>query len=102
MGFLGDVWDKVTDVAHEVSGVPTADEKRNAKRMVTDQIKAYKEQTELLRAETDRKRGEEASEKRRVEEKQIRSLRRNYRGVNTGMLGANPAATPDMTTKLGG
>lgn len=46
---------------------------------MNDQIRDYKELTAITKAETDRKRGEQAMEKRRIEEKQIRSLRRNFR-----------------------
>jgi hypothetical protein len=68
--------------------------------MMQDQMKAYKDQTELTRQEIDRKRAEGAAEKRRVEEKQIRSLRRNYRPQ--GLLGSGASPTADTTTQLGG
>lgn len=102
MGILGKVWDKTTDVLHKVTGIQTADERRNAQRLMSDQVKAYKEQTAITRAEVDRKRNEEVAEKRRIEEKQIRSLRRNYRGSSSGLLGSAPTTEPDMNSKLGG
>lgn len=100
MGFFHDVWDKTTDFAHSVSGIPTADEKRNAQRMMNDQVKAYRDQTEITRKEIDRKKGEELAEKRRVEEKQVRSLRRNYR--TQGMLGGGQSDQSGMSSQLGG
>ena len=51
MGLLGKVLDKATDLAHYVTGIPTSDEKRNQQKMMNDQIKAYKEQTEITKKE---------------------------------------------------
>jgi hypothetical protein len=68
--------------------------------LINDQIKAYKDQTELSRAELNKTRNEQAIEKRRIQEKQIRSLRRNYR--STGILGTVQTTPPDMSDKLGG
>jgi hypothetical protein len=87
MSVWGKVWDVVTDVAHAVTGIPTADDRRNQQKMMNDQVKAYKEQTAIAREEIDRKRGEQMAEKRRVQEKQIRSLRHNFSPagfLNTG------------------
>ena len=81
MGVLGEIWDVATDIGHAVTGIPTADQKRQSQQMMNDQVKAYKEQTEITRNEIARKKGEEVAEKRRIEEKQIRSLRRNYRAA---------------------
>lgn len=100
MGVLDDIWDAVTDFGHAVTGIPTAEEKRNQQRMIQEQIDAYKEQTEITRQELARKKDEEATEKRRIEEKQIRSLRRNYRGQ--GFLGGAASDQPGMSAKLGG
>ena len=102
MSIWGKIWDKVTDVAHHVTGIPTADEKRNAARAVNDQVKAYKDASEITRAETAAKRGEVVAQKRRVEEKQVRALRRNYRGA--GFLGASSPQSNanDMSNQLGG
>lgn len=70
-----------------------------ARYIVNDQIKAYKDQTAIARKEIEAKRGEQIAEKRRIEEKQIRSLRRNYR--SPGMLGTS-STTEGMSQKLGG
>lgn len=65
-------------------------------KLANEQIKAYREQTEISKAELDRKRGEEQVEKRRVEEKQIRGLRRNFRSPGLlgsgGGVGGNPVS----------
>ena len=67
--------------------------------LMEQQMRAYREQTELTREEINRKRNEQASEKRRIQEKQIRSLRRNYRPA--GMLGVGAPASEDMSSQLG-
>ena len=100
MGILGDIWDKATDLAHAVTGITTADERRNQQKMMNDQIKAYREQTEISKQELAQKKGEKVSEKRRIEEKQIRGLRRNYRAQ--GFLGSQATSQPDMSSQLGG
>lgn len=83
-------YDKIFDVA--VSPLRGArdvflgdpSEKRAAARAMADQVAAYKKQTELATAEMDRVRGERDAEKRRVNEKQIRSIRRGH--SNAGFL----------------
>lgn len=100
---LGALEDFATDIYHKVTGIPTEDEKRNQQRMISDQIKAYQEQTELTRQELNTKREEVAAEKRRVNEKQIRALRRNYSGAGMGgFLGSQPSDQSGMSSKLGG
>lgn len=71
-----------------------------ARYMMNDQMKQYKEQTELTKQELNRAREEKDAEKRRIEEKQIRTLRRNYR--TSGILGGAANSQPDMNDKLGG
>lgn len=79
MSIWGKITDFVTDIAHGVTGLPTARERRSQQNIMSEQIKAYREQTAIAKSEIDRKRGEEVIEKRRINEKQIRSLRRNFR-----------------------
>lgn len=74
---------------------------QDQKQLIAEQMKAYKDQTEILRNETNRARDEENVEKRRIQEKQIRSLRRNYRPTGGGMLGIGEPAAQDMSSKLG-
>lgn len=69
-----------------------------------DQMKAYKDATELTRQEIERKRGEEKAEKRRIEEKQIRTLRGRLRPqgiMNNQSLGSAGNPATGTTTKLG-
>lgn len=97
MGIFSKVWDLTTDVLHAVSGVPTADEKRNAARMVSDQINAYKQQTQLADEMISQKRDQELAEKRRLDEKFVSSIRARRSG---GFLGSGDTASfPDT---LGG
>lgn len=77
------------------------DREREAQRAINAQVKAYRDQTELARQELERTRGEQDIEKRRVQEKQIRSLRRNYRAQGIGMLGLGQPAANDMASRLG-
>lgn len=100
MGILDWIWDKATDIGHAITGIPTADEKRNQQKMIRDQINAYRQQTEITKQEINRKKDEEMAQKRRIEEKQIRGLRRNYRPQ--GFLGGGNTDQQDMNSKLGG
>ena len=98
-GLLGKIWDKTTDALHAVTGMPTADEKRNQQRMITDQIQAYKDQTELSRKAIDETRAQKDIEKRKINEKQIRSLRNNYRPQG-GFLNNQGNSAPGATSPL--
>ena len=83
-------YDKVIDIATSpirgardvLLGDPS--EKRAAARAMQSQVDAYKKQTELATSEMERVRGEENAEKRRINEKQIRSTRRGH--SNAGFL----------------
>lgn len=75
---------------------------RDQRDMVNAQIKAYQDQTALARQQLDEARNATEAEKRRVNEKQIRTLRRNYRATGAGLLGVGQSANQDMDTKLGG
>lgn len=85
-----------------ITGRQSAADRREQDRLVNDQIKAYQDQTALARQQLDEARAATAAEKRRVEEKQIRALRRNYRSASVGLLGVGSPASQDMTSKLGG
>ena len=69
---------------------------------VNAQIKAYNDQTALAKQQLDETRAQTLAEKRRVNEKQIRTLRRNNRAQSVGLLGVGTPATEDMNGKLGG
>ena len=92
--------DIFNSIFHKITGTPTSKEKRAAQQLMTDQVGAYKEQSNLAREQLDKVRGEEQVQKRRIEEKQIRALRRNY--STRGILGGGGPTEPDMTQKLGG
>lgn len=102
------VEDKTTDFLHNITGIPTADEKRNIQRQVADQIKAYKDQTAITEQQINETRAEKAVEKRRINEKQIRSLRNNYRPAggflnNQGQAQSSPGigGSGPLPNKLG-
>lgn len=73
-------------------------------KMINEQIRSYREQTELTKKQLEESRSANEAEKRRVQEKQIRSLRNNYRaqGLGGNMLGNGQPASEDMSPKLGG
>ena len=75
---------------------------RDQRNLVNSQIKAYQDQTALAKQQLDESRAATQAEKRRVEEKQIRALRRNYRSNGAGMLGVGNSASQDMDSQLGG
>ena len=49
---------------NKLTGRPSQDEKRNQQYAINDQVKAYKDATELSRQETERVRGEQTVEKK--------------------------------------
>jgi hypothetical protein len=91
--FLGDAVAKLT-------GGQTSGEKKKQKEAMNAQIKSYREQTNLANAEIARVKDSEQVEKRRIEEKQIRALRRNYR--SQGFLGTSQEEQVGMSQQLGG
>jgi len=99
-GILKPVTDKVRDIGGKILGIPDADEKRRQQAAMNDQIKAYRDQTELSRQELNKAKDAQSTEQRRIQEKQIRALRRNYRPA--GILTAASSSQNDMSTKLGG
>lgn len=60
----------------------------------------YYNQSEITREEINRKKDEQLSEKRRIQEKQIRALRRNYR-FSTPLLGNSQTNQSGINNKLG-
>jgi hypothetical protein len=117
MGIFSDAWEGIKDVASGISratiepvlgiagkiaGIPSASDRRKAAADLQDQVRAYREQTELTRQELNRASQEQDVQKRRVNEKQIRSLRRNYRSAGVLGTGSNPSTQNDTSAKLGG
>ncbi len=76
-------WDRVGDqiggAVNAITGRPSQDDIRNQKYAINDQIKAYKDQTALTQQEINTARNEQDVQKRKINEKQIRSLRNNFR-----------------------
>lgn len=102
-GFFGGLVQTVgdtIDVVKGLVGLPTKSDQEDQKRMMNEQIRSYREQTELTRQELARKKDETSAQKRRIEEKQIRSLRRNYRPQK--LLGSSTSGDEGMSNKLGG
>lgn len=100
---------EISTLYHAVTHTPTSSEKRaldsdrnSTMGALNAQIKSYKDQTELARNELSTKKDEVLAERRRVDEKQIRSLRRVYQGARAGFLGSQQSVEPGMTSKLGG
>lgn len=87
---------------NKITGRASDDEKRNQQYAINDQIKAYKEATDLTNQALATKQSEMDVEKRRVNEKQIRALRNNFRSSG-GFLNNQSSATGDaaLPTKLG-
>lgn len=90
-------WDHFTDFLHSVTGVPTAEQKRNTARMVSDQMNAYKKQTELADSMIEQKRQEQLMSRRRLDEKMVKSVRSRFgsSGDSDGFLGTGTAEFPD-------
>lgn len=84
-----------------IGGKLLEDNDDDSRRELNEQIRAYKEQTELTREELRHKQEETRAEKRRVEEKQIRALRNNYRAKGFLGGGGDNIAAPGTTDKLG-
>lgn len=99
---------KAEGLFNTITGRPSAEQKRAMSNQINDQIRAYKEQTELSRQQLSKTRAEEAAQKRIIQEKQIRSIRRNYRspgliGAVQGNLGDSASGSQSgMSSKLGG
>jgi phage shock protein A len=76
---------------------------KDDQRLMNQQIKDYQEQTRITKEELARAKDEKIAEKRRINEKQIRSLR-GGKSSSRGFLGSsNPdAQSPGMSSQLGG
>ena len=74
-----DPWDIASETYHLVTGQPTAKEKRSMAADMKSQMDEYRKARELTEQQINTARDEKRAEKRRIEEKQIRGLRNNYR-----------------------
>jgi hypothetical protein len=86
-------------VINKVTGNKPEREKRSEARAIGEQIQAYKDQTALAAKEVETARAEKDVQKRKINEKQIRSLRNNFR-PSGGFLN-NQAGADTLTSKLG-
>lgn len=101
------IGDEFGGAYHAITGTQNAAQKREAanatgdtNRMLNEQIKAYRDQTELTKNQINAAKDAQQVEQRRIQEKQIRSLRRNYRAQ--GLLGVGGPVAQDTSNKLGG
>lgn len=79
------------------ASAPTA--QPDVRQAINEQMQAYKNETELTKKEIAAKQNEENYERRRIQEKQIRTLRRHFRAAS--ILGNQAGSEPGMTEKLG-
>jgi len=84
----------------KLTGGATAHEKTQQKREMNAQIRSYNQQTEITKQELAAVKNQADVEKRRVQEKQIRALRRSNRAQ--GFLGTTQEQQPGISEKLGG
>ena len=96
------IWDSIADVGKGIWDTVTGKGDREQKKLLNQQMKDYQEQSRITKEELAKAKDSQVAEKRRIQEKQIRSLR--GRGSSRGFLGSsNPdAGTPGITTQLGG
>ena len=78
-GWANDVRNKEEGLFNKLTGRRSELEKREQANQVNEQVKAYKEQTNLAKEELNTVRNQKNAEKRRINEKQVRSLRSHYR-----------------------
>lgn len=100
---------KIEGGFNRLTGRSSAEERRSQQSLVNDQIQAYKDQTNIAKQAADQIEGEKQVQKRLIQEKQIRSLRNNYRsagGFLNNQASSMPApggvgTSPGITNKLG-
>lgn len=89
------------DIGRELITGQSKNDIKKQQQMMNDQIKAYNEQTKLAKDELARAKDSQIAEKRRIQEKQIRSLRRN--ASSRGFLGtSNDMSAMNQSSSLGG
>ncbi len=102
------VRDPIEGLANKLTGNKSAAEKRGEASLINEQIKSYKDQTAMAQKEIDAARAEKDVQKRKVNEKQIRSLRNSYRPAGGLLnnqagraLGADQNNSAGLPNKLG-
>ncbi len=109
LGFNESAANSAGGLINKITGRPSSEEKRNQLNAVNDQIKAYKDQTDLARKQTEDIQAQQKIERSKINEKQIRALRNTYRpsaGFLNNQAAGSPApnnlgASPGVTNKLG-
>ncbi len=89
---------------NKITGNPSAAEKREQANMVNEQIRAYKDQTAITEKQIADVQSQKLAEKRRINEKQIRSLRGSYRpagGFLSNQSNTQLSGTSGLPNKLG-
>lgn len=84
---------------------PSAAERRAQASQIAEQVDAYKQQTELSKQELNATRDQQVAEKRKINEKQIRSLRNKFRPagfLNNAASKLGQEAIAGVQTNLGG
>jgi hypothetical protein len=96
---------KAEGAFNKITGRPSAADKRNQDNMIGDQIKAYRDQTELAQKELTDLNAQKDVQRRLIQEKQIRSLRGSYRPAgflnNQAPQNNTVGSTPGLQSKLG-
>lgn len=90
-GMLNKAYSGVGGATNKILGRTNSSDKREQNQMTADQVQAYKDQTAITEKELQTTRDQQAVEKRRINEKQIRLLRNNYRSSGGGMMGNSSA-----------
>ncbi len=90
------------DIGKGIFNTLTGQGNKDQQKLMNQQMKDYQEQSRITKEELAKAKDSQIAEKRRIQEKQIRSLR--GRGSSRGFLGSSApdAGTPGMTTQLGG
>jgi outer membrane PBP1 activator LpoA protein len=91
-----DAWETVTSL-----GTYNPSQQRAQKQMINAQVQAYKDQTEIAKEQLAQSQAATDAEKKRVQEKQIRSLRNTYRASSAGLLNVG-SGDNEMSSQLGG
>ncbi len=97
MGIFDKIGDALGSVFHAVTGTMNASEKRQQKQAIQSQVDYYRKQSEISDSQISQAREQQMVEKRRINEKQIRSLRRSFRPA--GLL---DSTSGDIADNLGG
>lgn len=100
------IWDGIKNIVMSPynvgKGIYNSITGHEQQKLMNQQMKDYKEQSEITKKELNAAKDSQIAEKRRIQEKQIRSLR--GRGSSRGFLGSSDpsAGNEGMSSQLGG